>query len=263
MLIPVIGMLFLIQQSSKAQDPDSVFDLTAVIYDELYIPVSATHVINMNTHLGDVTDSLGIFSLPVHLDDTLLVRNIAFRDTLIPVKVVETTRHVRLQRMLYPLLEARVFEWGSSYEDFQEAFKGMPMQQSLAASLDLPRQDPEKVPLEMNEKAVKSAGLLLTSPVSFFYYNFSRHAKSARKLYWLEKDQEKQDLFEAVTGPENLAEITGLQGSELEEFQLFLYPRMQCDRNCPELDLLNEIYGLWELYRELRERGILEEKPEQ
>jgi len=250
-------MLTITQVPLWAQHADSVIDLSAIVYDELYIPVSATHVINMNTHQGDVTDSLGIFSLPVRLSDTLLIRNIAFRDTLVPAKVLRDRGHVRLQRMLYPLKEARVFEWGASYEDFQEAFVGMPMQQNLAASLGLPRQDPEKVPLEMDEKAVRSAGLLLTSPISFFYYNFNQHAKSARKVYWLNKNQEKQDLFNSITGPENLQEITGLTGPELDAFQLFLSQRMLCDLNCSELDIYSEIYGLWEVFQDLRERGML------
>ena len=259
-LIPVICILLLPQVRLLAQPADTLINLSAIIYDDLYVPVSATHVININTHQGDVTDSLGIFSLPVRSSDTLLIRNIAFRDTLVPVEVVLGIRQIRLQRMRYPLQEARVFEWGASYEDFQEAFIGMPMQQTLASSLNLPRQDPEKVPVEMDEKAVKSAGLLLTSPISFFYYNFNKHAKSARKVYWLNKNQDKHDVFKTITGPENLAEITGLNGAELERFHVFLTRRMVCDLNCSELDIYNEIYSLWDMYQDLRDRGMLEEE---
>ena len=186
-LFPVVCSLFLIQSRLNAQPSDTIYKLSAIVYDESYIPVSATHVININTHKGDVTDSLGIFHLPVHTGDTLLIRNIAFRDTLVPVLDIFANRHIRLKRRRYQLPEARIYEWGSSYEDFRETFIGMPMQQTLGASMGLPVQDPEKVPLEMDEKAVKSAGLLLTNPISFFYYNFSKHAKSARKVYWLKR----------------------------------------------------------------------------
>jgi len=258
-LLPAFCLLFITQVPLLAQPADSVFKLSAIIYDDLYIPVSATHVININTRQGDVTDSLGIFNLPVSYSDTLLVRNIAFRDTLVPVVAVNEKGHIRLQRMRYPLQEARIFEWGATYDDFREAFMGMEMQQTLASSLDLPRQDPEKVPVEMDEKAIKSAGMLLTSPISFFYYNFSRHAKSARKVYWLERNQEQHDRFEAIMSTENLKEITGLSGQELQVFLVFLSRRMVCDINCSELEIYEEIYGLWEVYRELKERGILEE----
>lgn len=257
--LPVLCILILAHLSTFGQEADTVYDLSAIVYDEFYIPVSTTHVINIHTHEGDVTDSLGIFTLSVRPGDTLLVRNIAFRDTLVSALDVRANPQIRLQRMRYPLEEARVFEWGASYEDFQEAFLGMPMQQTLSESLSLPRQDPDKVPVEMDEKAVKSAALLLTSPLSYFYYNFNRHAKSARKVYWLEKNQEEKDLFEAITGPENLKEITGLEGEELDAFQVFLLERMLCDIRCAELDLYKEIYALWELYRDLLERGMLAE----
>ena len=256
-ILPVIFTLFLLQSRLYAQPADTVFHLSGIIYDELYLPVAATHVININTHKGDVTDSLGIFYVPVHAGDTLLIRNIAFRDTLVPVMAVHENRHIILRRMRYQLQEARVFEWGSSYDDFREAFIDMPVQQTLSASMGLPRQDPDKVPLEMDEKAVKSAGLLLTSPISFFYYNFSKHAKSARKVYWLEKNQDKQDQFETLVSAENISDITGLMGPELEAFQLFLSQRMVCSINCSELEIYNEIYGLWNVYQDLRERGML------
>jgi hypothetical protein len=165
--------------------------------------------------------------------------------------------------MRYKLQEARIFEWGASYDDFQEAFIAMPMQQTLGASMGLPRQDPDKVPVEMDEKAIKSAGLLLTSPISFFYYNFNKHAKSARKVYWLEKNQDRHERFEALLSKENLSEITGLRGKELEYFQVFLSKRLVCDFRCSELDIYSEIYGLWEVYQDLKDRGMLKEAPEQ
>ncbi len=257
-IFSVICTFFLIQSRLLAQPEDTIFQLTGIVYDELYIPVSATHVINISTNKGDVSDSLGIFRLSVHENDTLLIRNIAFRDTLITVIDVRINRHIRLTRRRYELEEARIFEWGASYDDFREAFIGMPIQQTLAGSLGLPRQDPDKVPVEMDEKAVKSAGLLLTNPVSFFYYNFNKHAKSARKVYWLKKNQEKQDQFEAFITADKISGVTGLTGLELEDFQIFLSQRLVCDLHCSELEVLNEIHGLWRVYQDLRERGMLD-----
>lgn len=243
----------------SAQTSDTLINFSAIVYDDSFMPVPATHVINMNSHKGDVTDSLGIFRLPVRPADTLLIRNIAFHDTLVAVTDLQQNRSVRMKRRLYELEEAKIFIWGSSYDDFQEAFLQMPMQQTLRSSLGLPTQDPEKVPVEMDEKAVKSAGLLLTSPISFFYYNFSKHAKSARKVYWLQKNQEKSDQFEAIVSSESLSEITGLTGAQLQEFQIFLSQRMVCDFNCSELAIYQEIHGLLKVYHELEERGMLNE----
>lgn len=256
-LFLIVCTQFLFQSRLLAQSADQIYKLSGIVYDEAYRPILASHVININTRKGDVTDSLGIFHLMVTSSDTLLIRNIAFRDTLVSVMEVHANRHIRLKRRRYQLPEAKIFEWGSSYDDFREAFIGMPVQQTLGASMGLPQQDPEKVPTEMDEKAVKNVGFLLTSPISFFYQNFNKHAKSARKVYWLKKNQAEQDQFEAYFTSENLREITGLKGSELEQFQLFLSQRIVSDRNSSELEIYNEIYSLWDVFQDLRERGML------
>lgn len=256
-ILLVLAILLLFQAKLEAQSSDTVINLSGIIYDDIYTPVAATHVINIHTHQGDVSDTLGIFHLPVHPSDTLLIRNIAFNDTLVAVASIFLNRYIILKRKLYPLKEARVFVWGSSYDDFKEAFIEMPMQQTLGASMGFQQQDPDYVPMEMDEKAVKSAGLLLTSPITFFYQNFNKKAKSARKVFWLEKNREKHEMFEAIVNAESLSEITGLSGPKLLQFQSFLLERMLCNYNCIELAIYKEIFGLWTVFQELDEKGML------
>ena len=251
--ILLTGFLFIASQSELfAQEPDSVIMMTGVIYDELFHPVPVSHVINMTTHQGDVTDSLGIFRLPVHVNDTLLVRNIAFQDTLVPVEQILEVRIIMIRRKYYSLQEVRIFEWGSTYGDFREAFVRMPDQQTLGEALGLPTQDPDYIPYDMNEEVIKSPAFLISSPISFFYQNFSKHAKSARKVYWLQKTKEKRDLFDEIVSRENISSITGFTGDDLQEFLVFLYEKMVCDYKCSELQIYTEIHKLWDVYQELR-----------
>ena len=237
------------ESNMPGSDSDSLFLLSGVIYDHLYHPVPASHVINMNSHVGDVTDTLGIFKIPVKASDTLLIRNIAFKDTLVPVQRILNIRVITMTRKYYTLQEALIFEWGSSYDDFKEAVVGMSDQQSLGESLGLPTQDPGYVPLEMDEQAVKSPAFLISSPVSFFYQNFNKHAKSARKVYWLQKNKAKQDEFDAIISRENMASLTGLTGADLQQFLVYLYEKMSCDFNCSEIAIYTEIHRLWDAYQ--------------
>ena len=254
----IVGILTLIfHPELNGQAIDSSFNLSAIVYDGSYRPVPASHVINMNTHQGDVTDSLGIFHLVVSMTDTLLVRNIAFRDTLVPVYLVHDPKFIVLTTKRYLLQEARIFEWGSTYSDFKEAIIEMPNQQTLGESMGLPRQDPDYVPLEMDEKAIKSVGFLLTSPISYFYQNFNKEAKSARKVYWLKKNQAKQEHFDELISGESLTEITSLTGDDLQEFQAFLIQRMVCTSKCTDLQIFEEVFALWKVFQELKEKGIL------
>lgn len=256
-MIAVTCLLLIFHSKLNGQTVDSSFNVSAIVYDGSFRPVPASHVINLNTHQGDVTDSLGIFHLRVRMTDTLLVRNIAFFDTLVPVFLIRDLKFIVLSSRRYLLQEARIFEWGSTYSDFKEAVIDMPNQQTLGETMGLPRQDPDYVPLEMDEKAVRSAGFLLSSPISYFYQNFNKEAKSARKVYWLKKNQAKQEHFDQLLSPENLGEISGLTGDELLEFQAYLFQRMVCTSKCTDLQVYEEIYALWKVFQELKERGIL------
>lgn len=234
------------------QAGDSLFILTGFVYDGMYRPVPATHVININSGAGDVTDTLGIFRLPVTIHDTLYFRNIVYRDTLVPAAMIYPKKYVRVQERYHAIPEARIFSWGNSYEDFREAFINLPPLISLGEKLGLPRQDPDYIPLEMNEEKVRSVGFLLTSPVSFFYHNLSRKQRSARRLFMMERNAEEMDAFEEILSRSNISSITGLNGEELDGFMLFLNERIRCDYRCAELQIYTEIHSLWELYREGR-----------
>lgn len=244
-------LLGALQTSLSAQVFDSLIDLSGIVYDDQYRPVPASHVINLDTHQGAVTDSLGIFRMPVHFGDTLLIRNIAFHDTLVPVSGITVQRNILLRRKYYALQEAKIFEWGSTYEDFRSAIVEMPNQQTLGESMGLPVQDPDYVPYDMDEELLKSPGFLLTSPVSYFYHNFSKEARSARKVYWLEKNRELLERFEAIMASDNIESITDLSGTRLQDFLAFLNERLVCNFNCTEIQLYTEIYALWDVYRKL------------
>lgn len=247
----VTGALIIAGQCGLAgQSRDSVFMLTGFVYDGMYRPVPATHVININSRAGDVTDTLGIFRLPVTLHDTLYFRNIVYRDTLVPAALIHRKKYIRVQERYHAIQEARIFEWGNTYEDFRETVINMPEVQPLGEKLGLPRQDPDYIPYEMDEEKIKSLGFLLTSPVSFFYHNLSRKQRSARRLFRMKQHAEELEVFEEILSRSNISFITGLSGEELDRFLLFLNARIQCDHRCSELQIYTEIYSLWEQYRE-------------
>ena len=246
------GLLWtILAVSAEAQAPDSAIILTGVIYNESFKPVAATHVIDLNTFAGTVTDSLGIFMMPVFPGDTLLIRNIVYRDTLVPVVRMMKERYINLRLAYYPIEEAKIFQWGSTYGDFREAITSMPNRQTLGESMGLPRQDPDYVPFDMNEELIKSPYFLFHTPVYYLYYNLSRKEKSRRKVYWLNRNREKYELFNKIVSPESISDITGLKGDALLEFLAFLYQQMNCDFKCDEIRIYTEIYELWEVYQQL------------
>jgi len=247
-------LYLLILNSAFTQRIDSLRLVSGVVYDGQFNPVPYTHVIGLNSSATDVTDTLGIFHIYVNEPDTLLLLNIAFIDTLVPVAGEEGFLTVHLRDKYYNLKEVKIFDWGSSYSDFKNALVNMPVEESLGEELGLPRQDPDYIPFDKDEAYIKSANFLMHSPVSYIYYNLSRKQKSARKVFRLEKDRNKIELFNSYLSPEAVKSMTGLEGKALENFIIFLNVNMQCDYHCSEMEIISEILRLKEIYNQTKSK---------
>jgi len=223
---------------------------TGTVYDEDFRPVPYTNVLAKGTGRGDMTDSLGIFQVYIRDTDQLSFYNISFRDTTVWVVRNSGSFYIKLQPRVYALSGAQVFSWGSTFNEMKAEFKKQGVPQEMGEKLDLPRQDPDHVPFELDEKKLKSPGFLVRSPVSFFYYNLSKREKHARRAYRLQENQESIDRFNRVLSAENLEQVTGLKGEALEKFIIHLNKVMICDHNCSEMELISEVLGIWKIYKE-------------
>jgi len=248
----IVSFLIMPMCNINAQDDKMTYLFTGVVYDEFFTPIPYTHVMAKGTGIGDVTDSLGIFSLYVRSSDQLLFYNLSYNDADVYISSEDKGFYIKLKKKYYLLKEARVYNWGSTYGDFLEEVKSRGEPVSEGKKLGLPTQNPDYVPFNLDEKKIKSAGFLLSSPVSFLYYNLSKREKSVRKVYQLEKDKELIELFEEILSEKNISYITGLVEEELEEFMIYLNENLICTYYCKELLLLGEIYAIWEKWRRRR-----------
>lgn len=245
----IIGILLLMLSETHAQQDNLAYLFSGVVYDEFYRPLPYTHVVARGTGSGDVTDSLGIFSIYIRKHDHLSFYNISYQDTSKFVSIDQKGFYIKLKKRYYLLKEARVYNWGSSYGEFIDEVKRQGEVVTEGEKLGLPIQNPDYIPFNMNEQLLKSPMFFFNSPLSFLYYNTSRREKGARKAFQLEKDKELIDKFEEIVGKENISYITGLEDEELEKFMLYLNDHMFCDYHCSEIRLLTEIHYIWKGYQ--------------
>lgn len=236
-----------------AQDDQHAWLFTGTVYDEHFNPVPYTNVVAHGTGKGDMTDSMGIFSLYVRATDQLSFYNISFHDTSVYVYAAQPGIHVKLKRKVYMLPGTMIFDWGSTYQDFIAEVQRQGVQETVGEKLGLPQQDPGVIPFDMDEEKLKSTGFLINSPVSFIYYNLSKKEKRARRAFRLKQDQEMIDRFNRVLGPTNLQQVTGLKDQALEDFMIFLNRELACDYHCSELQLTRELLSIWKKYKEVQE----------
>jgi len=235
----------------NAQEKKKAYLFSGVVYDEKYRPLPYTHVIARGSGQGDVTDSLGIFLIYILEEDHLSFYNIAFNDTSTEVNLSDPAFHIQLKRKAYPLKEARIFDWGSGYDEFlsEAGRRGVP--EDMGDKMGLPNRDPNYKPFDQNDALLKSTKFLFASPLSYVYYNYSRHAKNTRKALNLMEDQEQIDQFEALLSPDNISSITGLKDKALEEFMIYLNSNLACTYKCTEVQLITEVYAIWKRYSEI------------
>jgi hypothetical protein len=244
LLIIIPGFILHAQQDIKA------YLFTGIVFDSDYNPLPNTHVIAKGTGQGDVTDEHGVFIIYIRERDQLSFFNLTCNDTSAIVNKDLSPFNIQLKRRVYLLKEAKIFEWGSTYDEFPDEVKRNGVPVSKGKELGLPTQDPFAIPFYLDDEKIKSTRFLISSPVSFLYYNLSKREKAIRKTYRLEKDKEQIDLFEQTVSPQNINAITGLQDRELEEFIIYLNLQLSCTYQCAELELLTEIYSIWNQYRE-------------
>lgn len=236
-----------------AQEDRQAWLFTGTVYDENFVPVPYTSVVAHGTGQGDMTDSMGIFSLYIRASDQLSFFNISFHDTSIYVYAGRPGILIRMKRKVYALPGALIFNWGSSYQDFIAEVQRQGVQETMGEKLGLPQQDPGVIPFDMDEEKLKSTTFLLNSPVSFIYYNLSKKEKGARRAFRLQQDQEMIERFNRVLGPTNLRHVTGLENKALEEFMIYLNQELTCDYHCSELQMTRELLSIWENYKEIQD----------
>ncbi len=234
------------------QESQQTWLFTGTVYDAHFRPVPYTNVVAHGSGQGDMTDSMGIFSIRVRATDRLSFFNISFHDTTIFVIASLPGIHVRLRRKVYALPGTMIFEWGSSYQDFIAEVERRGVPEDLGNALGLPKQDADLIPFDMDEQKLKSGGFLLTSPVSFLYYNLSGREKKARRAFRLKQDRKLIERYNRVLGPTNLAGVTGLKKESLEQFMIYLNQQMTCDYHCSELELTRELLEIWKRYKAMQ-----------
>lgn len=246
----LILILAVCTRPAISQEENKAFLFTGIVYDQEFNPVPYTNVYAKGTGRGDMTDTLGIFQIYIRQADQLSFYNISYKDTTVWVSRNSESFYIRLQPRIYALRGAKIFSWGSTYNEMKAEFKNKGIPEKVGEKLDLPQQDPDHVPFEMDEKKLKSPGFLIKSPVSFFYYNLSKREKHARRAYKLQENQESIDRFNRVLSAKNMERMTGLTGKELENFIIHLNKVMTCDYTCSEMELISEVLGIWKIYQE-------------
>jgi hypothetical protein len=233
----------------NAQYPDSIRRVEGYVYNESDIPLAWTHIINLSSGRGTTSNSEGHFSLTANEEDSILFRNLAYEELILSAGNILRRDTIRLKIKLYAIKEVKIFEWGSTYEDFMAKMMSMPVTESIAQKLGLPQQTGNPVPNYQNPAVLGNPMFAITNPIDFLYYNLNKNQQSIRKVNEFKQNEDLIRRFEAVYNRTAIGNLTSLNEKGLDDFMIYLNLHFKCDFNCTEVQIISEIFKCWREYK--------------
>lgn len=237
----------------KAQQKKSNLIMGKIVSSENKSPVTYAMIINTTSKQNVYSDSLGYFSIPVSINDTLMFTRIGFftkemqiSESLINLKKVHL---IELNERSYELNAVSINNLGT-YQDFK--YK--------VIHSELPKDENQINPAitkALNEKVVvlqPQANISLGSPVTALYNLLSKEGKSLRKL---EKEKEKDRIvasYKDKYSPEIISELTGLKEIELEKFMKYCNPDVNFLKSAIEYEIAAKIMECLKNYKSEQEK---------
>jgi hypothetical protein len=183
-------------------------------------PVQFAHIINITTGHGNISDTLGFFTILVQSSDLISISAIGYYNYTFQItdSLLTSGRipNIELISRSYPIDQVSVNPLGS-YEQFK----------SRVLALELPEPKTKINPLFLKDLRAAADTLdvigppSLGSPVTAIYNLVSKEGKSKRKLAEIMKQEELERILYPKYNRELVAHISGLEGIELNEFMRF------------------------------------------
>jgi len=196
--------------------------------------VEYAYLINMRTKKAAVTQTEGRYALPVQDGDTLLFRCLGYQDSTFyvnPVMLAKDSVILRIRNLDYALKEVKIRGF-MSYAMFKQAFANLKVEDNTKKF---------KVNIDYSQIAANNylgAGSLGTGVGFSFGGGLS---KSEQKVKALEANELKMDRYNRVTSPDNIQAFTGLKGTALDSFVIFLRTQYKINPLASEYDMLAKV----------------------
>jgi hypothetical protein len=127
----------------------------------------------------------------------------------------------------------------ANYEEFKQKFLALKLNNE-PLDIGLPKAKPG-TPKLLDDSYIKSLGFALSSPISFFYYNFSKVERSKRRVYELRNEKAQYAVIDSKISRHKIQYWTGLKEQDLDSFILFCDFSFDYMLSASEYDLIFKV----------------------
>jgi hypothetical protein len=177
------------------------------ISDTSGLPLSFVHIINMHSRQGVISDNDGCFSIPAQFGDTLYVSALGFKNKMVRV---ETLKNITIIMSVSSVAieDVEIYPY-KTYADFKYAFLNLDLEDERLIIDGVPNKMPPEVPMFENKEYISSVGFLLSSPISYMYYNLSKTEQDKRRAHELKGEAKQVRVIDKKFNIDLVSTITG------------------------------------------------------
>lgn len=215
-----------------------------------HTPIANAHIINLSSFKVTVSDSSGYFQLHIENGNKITIQSIDYnKKTLTFDSLYKDTITIYLHKTTYPIREVKVGILGN-YQQFRENFLKLDPNKSKFKIQGMPEPKRRAIPILEDKEYWNKPALILVSPVSYLYYNTSKHAKAIYKYHDYKKQYNEQLRADAKFNKELVTQLTGLIDEPgLSNFMLYCNFSHDFNMQTSELSLCELIMAKYGEYK--------------
>jgi len=225
------------------------FNFTCTVNDALSNrPVAFCHIFNESRRHGFIADSLGKSHSIVYPGDTLVFIALGYLGKTYIIQLDDTIpTKIRLTPRTYEI-EAVTIGIPRTYSELKEAILAVDVDKGKPMS-ELPEYNPYIRPQLLDTNVLNKAGFMIMHPVSGLYYRFNKEEKSKRMVRYMQEQELKQSTVDAKYSREFVTELTGLTGTDLNNFIGYCNFSFNYLYEATPLEIVEAIYSRYDEFK--------------
>lgn len=211
--------------------------------------ISYAHIINETSGFATACDSLGLFAIKGKIDDILKISSVGYKNKflLVTESFKTSNQKICIASDTIILQEVIVLPF-STYSQFKSKFLSLKIENNTYSIPGITLKNPTTIHNLENDDYIKSLGFALSSPISYLYYNLSKHEKNIRKYHELENDKWNQYAIAQKFNPKIVEKITGLNDKDAVKFIVWCNLSKEYLLNATDYEIATKIKEKFELY---------------
>ncbi len=213
-------------------------------------PISYAHIINLNKSFGVVADQSGRFVIPASHGDSLLITHVSHLVRIMPARLTPSPSMMPEEIVLLPkifeLKEFVVRYLPKTREEFRHDFVRLKLpERSVAVDLKLPH-----INTMVYSGPEGGAGIVIKGPIQAIYDQFSKEARSRRKLESELANEVTRQMVQQKYSPQLVISLTGLNDPDsVRAFMNYCRFSDQTILESNQYDLCVEILKCFDMYQ--------------